>query len=398
MRTITFLIFILIFLGSIWFTLANQNNIIIIELLNYHIEISLILATVLLLVSSISIFYIFYFLIFLKRIPNSLKKYYQEKHEHQDINLLLEGFTSLFNDDVDENKQLLKKLIKHKDDSSLKALQPIISLLISQSYQHQYQQDKNYNEQLEDSYINLLLHENMKPIALKGLIKIRMEKKRYYDALIYAEKALTLNPKLEWLIKDLIKIYSELGIYEKADLIIHKALNYKFLKKEEANSLFISNFLAHANYAIANSNVELAIDLIEKALKIDPTNYDAIFTLVGIENDDLKTIYKVIEKAWKIKPSIELAKLLANKSKTLPLNKRVKLLTNLIDSNTNAKEGYQILAELYIDEKMLEDAKKIMEQFLELHAPDFRTIKLMALIEAKSHSNHNLIISWLNKL
>lgn len=398
MRTITFILFILIFFGSIWFTLTNQNNIIVIELLDYHIEISIILATILSLFVFIAVFYIFYFLLFIQKIPQSLKKYYQGKQDHQDLNLLLQGFASLFQDDIDQNKQILKKIAKHKDDPSLQELDPIVSLLVAQSNHFQYRKDASYNEALEDSYMNLLLHDDMKLVALKGLIQLRMEKKRYYDALIYAEKALTLESKLSWLIKDLIKIYSELGIYEKTDYIIHKALNYKYISKEEANSLFMKNFLAHANHLIANSEVEQAIELIEKALKIDPANYDAIFSLVGLEHGNIKSLAKVIEKAWKINPSLELAKLLFNKSKNEPLNKRIKLLENLIDCNTNAKEGYIMLAELYLEEKMLEQAKKVMEQSLALHAPDFRTIKLMALIEAKSHSNHNIIISWLNKL
>ena len=80
------------------------------------------------------------------------------------------------------------------------------------------------------------------------------------------------------------------------------------------------------------------------------------------------------------------------------VNKKIKLLEKLIDQAPESKEGYLSLAELYISESMLPNARITIDKLLTLHAPDQYTSKLMAIIEVKSQSNHSTILYWLNKL
>lgn len=396
MRIIIFVLFLASILGAAWLTLGNENNMISIEILNYHIDLSIILAIAFLFLFITTITLVIYFLSFLFNAPSSIKKHFQEKQNQQDLILLLNGFSHLHQDNLPNTKQLLKKITSHKDETHLQNLKPIISLLITQLNYIIYNENPT-NEELEDSLLNLLQYEEMKLTALKGLITIRMDKHRYYDALIYAEKAFGMDPKLPWLINYLIKIYTELGLYDKAENIINKAYSYDFIKKTELNSLLAKNFYGHAVYLISSSESEKAIKALEKSLKIDPSYYDAVLTLIGLQEEQ-KLVYKYIEKAWKIKPSLELAKLMLNCSNHETLNKRVKLLEGLINCNPEAKEGYLVLAELYLEEKMIDYAKKTMNKLLTLHAPDFYTCKLMAIIEASAHSSHSIIINWLNKL
>lgn len=396
MRIIIFILFLASILGSAWLILGNENNMISIEMLNYHIDVSIILAIAFIFLFITSITLVIYFLSFLFSAPNSIKKHFQEKQNQQNLILLLNGFSHLHQDNPSNTKQLLKKITSHKDDAHLQNLKPIISLLITQLNYSLYNTNPN-NEELEDSLLNLLQYEEMKLTALKGLITIRMDKHRYYDALIYAEKAFGIEPKLPWLITYLIKIYTELGLHDKAENIINKAYSYDFITKTELNSLLAKNFYDQAIYLISSSEAEKALKMLEKALKNDASFYEAVLTLSGLQEEP-KLVYKYIEKAWKIKPSLELAKLMLNCSNHEVLNKRVKLLEGLINSNPEAKEGYLVLAELYLEEKMIDYSKKTMNKLLALHAPDFYTCKLMAIIEASAHSNHSIIINWLNKL
>ena len=398
MRIVIFVLFLSTILGAIWLSLENESNFIMIELLGYHVEISIVLAIILLVIIFIILCFLIYFLIFLKNIPNSLKKHYQAKHNHQDLLLLLNGFASLYKDDLSKVRYTLKKLVSHKDDYQLQLLKPLVSLLTAQCNYLHYKENPNYNEALEDSYSDLLKYEEMRMVGFKGLITLRMHNNRYYDALIYAEKAFALEPKLHWLLVDLIKIYTELGIYDKADYIINKALSYKFIDKNEANSLLVKNFFADANYSIANSEMDKAISLLEEELKIDPDYYDAMLALIGLYQNNSKAIYKTIEKAWKVKPSMDIARLMLTKFTHETLNKKVKLIEGLIDLDSDIKEGYLVLTELYIEEKMLDQAKNTMDRLLALHAPDSDMSRLMALIEAKSNGDHNVIANWLNKL
>lgn len=398
MRVVMFTIFICLIFSAIWLSMTNANNIMVIELLDYHLEISIVIASVILFSTFLIFFLISYFFIYIQKIPTFLKRYYRERQDDQDIEFLLEGFATIYQKDIDKNKNILRKVHNHSNDPQLQLYKPILALFVAESYKMQYEQDKSYNDKLEDAYMTLIQFDEMKLIALKGFIDLRVENKRYYDALIYAEKASAIDSKQQWLIEILLVIYRELGMYEKTDYILNKALNYKYLSKQEVNVLLMQNMLAHANSLIANSEVDEAIDLLEKVLKMDPTCFDAIYTLVELYPETNKLSYKIIEKAWKVNPSRELSDLLYNKSKHESLSKRAKLFENMIDVNTNSKEGYIILAKLYLEEKLYEQAKKVLERLLSLHAPDNDSVKLMALVEAKLHSNHNVIISWLNKL
>ena len=181
------LILLLIFLTSvIWFQSDNEGQMII-EWFGFHLEFSAILIINMLAVSLALIFLLTYFLIFLKNIPSSLRKYYGEKQHRQDLLLLLDGFGALYNGDLAALKQLLKNIRHNQDHEQMQQLKPLVALLIA-AY-NEAQCDFAAEEELEDAYQLLLQYEKNKLTALRGLIRIRMKKKRYHDALNYAEKA-----------------------------------------------------------------------------------------------------------------------------------------------------------------------------------------------------------------
>ncbi|MCT4635730.1 MAG: hypothetical protein N4A31_05780 [Rickettsiales bacterium] len=393
MRIILFTLCLLVLLSSIWISLGNESNIII-EWLGYHVEISTIFATIFLLITLIILFLIIYFLIFLKNIPSSLRKHYYEKQNHDNLLLLLDCFSSLHSEDLTLVKKNIKKLHANKNHSQIQELNPIVSLLITKFY------ELTNSDNLEESYQKLIQYQSYKLIGLKGLIALRIQKKCYHEALAYAEKAFLINPKSSWLLSYLIEIYTALDLYEKAEYIIHEYFRYKFVNKKDYKAMLTKNLLEHANYLIANLQKDKAISLLEKALKLQPSYYEAVATLARLysQNNDKKLAYKIIQKAWINLPSIMLAHLIVNISQDETINKKVQLLENLIDKKPDAKEGYIVLAELYIKEDMLAQGRAVMDQLLALHAPDSETCKLMALIEAKAHNNHSIIINWLHRL
>lgn len=393
MRITLFTLCLLVLLSSVLLSLGGDSNIII-QWLGYHIEISTIFATLILLITLISFFLITYFLIFLKNIPSTLKKHYHDKQNHEDLLLLLNSFSSLHNEDLILVKKNLKKICSNKNHPQMKELEPLVSLLVTLSNQ------TINSEDLEDSYQNLIQHKDYKMIGLKGLITLRMQKKCYHDALVYAEKAFVIQPKHPWLLNYLIEIYTSLDLYEKAEYIIHESFRYKFINKQENRNLLSKNFLGYANYLITHSNKEKAMSSLEKALKIAPSYYEALSVLARlyIQDGHKKLSYKIIEKAWKNQPSMMISSLMVSISQEESLNKRIQLIENLIDKKPNSKEGYIALAEIYIKEDMLTQGRAVMDKLLTLHAPDSVTCKLMALIETKSHNNHSIIINWLHRL
>jgi uncharacterized membrane-anchored protein len=381
------------------FIIGDEGHITI-QWLGYHIEISSMLGISVLLMSLVIFAGFTQLVIFFKNIPNSIKKHYQNKQEHDDLMLLLNAFESLYCEDNAKAQKIAKKIEANKNHPQLQSLKTLTLLFNAQYNEQLYKHDSSAEEVLENIYQELLSHEKHKMTALKGLIKIRMNRKRYNDALFYAEKALALNSKTDWLLKYLIKIYMVLDLYEKAEKIIKKSENYGFIAKAEAEASLLHCYSAYANYLISNLDVKKAITALEQALTIDPTHPDALFPLVRLyyQDDNQKQAYKILEKAWKKSPSMSIAKTALNIYSNYKTEKKAKLLENLISIIPENKTGYLVLSELYIEENMLKEARLVMDRILSLHAPDSDICKIMALIETKAQNNYSTISNWLYKI
>ncbi|MEK6734248.1 MAG: tetratricopeptide repeat protein [Pseudomonadota bacterium] len=399
MRIIFYIIILLIAIATVWIPFQN-SEIITIDWIGYHIEISSIIMVILLLLFILILSLFLHFVIFLKSLPISIKKYYQEKQEKSDLLLLLEVNEVLYSQNIDKIKNLVKIIDKSKEHQQIKSLNFTVSFIKQQCYEVLYKHNNEYEEDLENSYQELLHSEKHKLLSYKGLIEIRLARDRYNDALFYAEKAYAISPKNHWLINDLIKIYQELDLYDKLDVVIKKALDYKFIAKEEVDELLIENYVNHANFYIAELDVDCAISLLEKALKIDPAYPDAVLILTRLysQTNKKRLAQKIIDKAWKKKPSEQLAYILLNIFQNETIIKKAKLLEGLINEAPEDESGYLVLAEFYIDEDMVSEARLVMDRLLSLHTPNYKISKVMALIETKTHNNYSIIENWLLKI
>lgn len=399
MRVIFFILLIITAISTAFFSLSN-NEYIIIQWLGFSIEISPILVVISLSSILMISILILHFLLFLKNIPSSLKKHYKEKQDHDDLLLLLDGFEAVYSEDLVKIAKISKKIDAKKDHSQIKLMKPLLLLLNVKINEAKYKIDLNCEEVLDNSYQELLKVQEYKIMGLKGLVTLRVNNKRYHDALFYAEKAYLEQPKSDWLLKYLIKIYMVLEFYELAEKSILKAEGYRFINKEEANDHLLQCYVSNANHVIASGDVKKAILLLEKALKIDPAHLEAVFTLARLysRDDNKRAAHKVVERAWKKNQSIELARFLLKIYSSYKADKKAKLLENLIDLAPENKTGYLSLAELYIEEGMMMQARAVMDKLLALHAPDSYMSKIMALIETKTQNNHSIIANWLSKI
>jgi uncharacterized membrane-anchored protein len=390
MWTIFFILLSIILLGILPFSNLSP---IVIQAFDYHIEISITLLVISSLIGIVLLFYLFYFLIFLKNIPKLLKKNYLEKQNHTDIMLLLDGFSALYQQDLVKAKSVMKKI--NCNHEQIKQLKPIFLLLSAQ-----FNEMNNCADPIEETYQELLHFEDLKMIALKGLITVRVNNKRYYDAQVYAEKAFSIQPKTKWLLDYLIIIYNHLSLYNKAEQIIKQALKFSLIDKLLANDLLIKCYIAMAHQHISHCEASGAISSLEQALKLDDSNFEASTTLARIyaQDNNQKAAYKILLKTWKRSPSLRLAKAILALYQNLTIDKKIKLIEELIDYAPESMDGYLSLAEIYINENMVQSAREAMDRLLSRHAPNFEAIKLMAIIEAKSQNNCSTILNWLNKL
>lgn len=383
------LLFFILSFAIIGLNVYLDSGPVIINWYDYHLEISIALVLFALLILVFALFYLSYFAIKLKNFPGSLKKYYTEKQSQHDLELLLNGFVAVYKEDIAKASSVIKKITP--EHQQIKALKPLFLLLL-------WQYHKLAEEETEKDLQELLKIDDLKVVALKDLIKLRMENKLYMEALSYGEQLYKLQPKTSWLSKDLIKIYLELKDYNNAQQMIKKASSYDFITQEEAENLLVKCLISHANLEI--NEPKKAIILLEKALKIDPSNYEAILQLSKIyqQKDEIKSAHKVIKKAWEKAPSLEIARLMLNLYDDQTIDKKIKIVKDLIDSAPQEKTSYLVMAELCIDEDMILAARAAMDKLLEIYAPDPHMSKLMAIIEAKAQAGSANIINWLKKI
>ncbi len=270
---------------------------------------------------------------------------------------MLDGLSALYQQDISKVKWVMGKI----DLSHMKLLKPIFIIFKSQC-------SLMLSDEIgvEQGYQELLHFEKVKLIALQGLINIRMNNKSYHDALIYAKMALDINPKLCWLMKNLVDIYMELGQYDEVEQVVKKSLKYNFIDSNEENSLLAKCYIAMAEKFQDDLKLEQAIDY--------------------------------LKKAWKKTPSLEVARIILALHHNESINKRIKLMEGLISAAPNSSDGYLAMAEFYIKEDMLTAARTVMDKLLTICTPDRNISKVMAIIETKAHVSHSIILNWLNRL
>lgn len=398
MKIIFWILILSIVITAIFFPFDNEAFLSI-EWLDYHIEISSMVLVIAFFALFILLTIFTNFLLFLKNIPHKLEEYYKEKQEKKDFTTLLNAFEAIAIDDKSSIKKLYKVIKANQSNLQKKSDLPM-ALLLAKLCENMSKYDKGYEEEIDYYYQELLHNEKTKFIGLSKLIDRRVTQRRFHDAIFYAEKAYDINPKDAWLLNIMLNIYSELELYDKAEKIIKKATDLDHFSKEKANQLLLTNYIAHSKHAISLSEVEQAISFLEKALKIDIANEEAVFILSRLHSQDnnKKAAQKVLEKAWHKHPSLALAKQMLNINYGLKTSQKVKILENLISEAKENKAGYIALTELYLEEDMIAEARTTMDKLLSLHAADSYMSKLMAIIETKSQNNHSSIMNWLYKI
>ena len=221
MKIIFFLLLLIVSGLAIYFPI-NTDRYVTIEWLDYHVEISSILLISVIIIIFFVLFVFTNFLIFIKNIPSSIRKTYIHKKEQNNTLFIIEGFESLYTEDTDTIKKIAKKIENSRNNQVNEDYKYTLTLLLAQYNEAIFKKDKENESVLEDLYQELLHYKQSSMIALKGLIKLRMARKRYHDALFYAEKAFNIDSKIDWLLNDLVVIYTELENYDQAEKIIKK--------------------------------------------------------------------------------------------------------------------------------------------------------------------------------
>lgn len=239
-------IIIFIFIAMVYFINDIESKIII-ELLDYRVEASLVftLFSLILLI----ILLIIIIKLFLKII--NLPRFFREKHNNNKLKSGLLAMVKAFECMIIDDRQGIIKNYKIAKNDLVQCIeiQPYLKLLEYKYYYADEQNDK------AETQLKLLLEEkNLQKLVLKELIYFYKKNKNYPAALKYAEKLYEDNVSSPWLIDELFNLYGKLYLWPSQLKIIAKMV---FLDEIEKNKLIARNYFNQANFEFIEANHDL---------------------------------------------------------------------------------------------------------------------------------------------
>jgi uncharacterized membrane-anchored protein len=253
----------------------------------------------------------------------------------------------------------------------------------------------------EENYKSMLGNKNLHFVGLKKLFFLKHKQGKYSEALIYGEEAFDINHKIEPIKLLLLDIYKKLNMWEKAQKIL-KTFDNKFYKTGilDINQEYKEIYIKYAEDLKNQNLIPDATNTLEKLHKRLPQDKEVAILLAKlyIETNQLKSAQNTIKHIWKYSQNKELAILYANSFKSETALKKITKLKDLIDSSPESYEGYIVLAEIMINENMLDKAQEVMEKLLEKHPVNSDIAIIMSKIETKSSAKPSEIYKWLEKI
>jgi HemY protein len=232
-------------------------------------------------------------------------------------------------------------------------------------------------------------------VALRGLYAQARQAGDEGRASSLAERAYASNPRLEWASSAKLKRHAAERDWPAVLAVLESQRRNGLLSEEEAKKKRAVVHLAQA-MAAEGSDRDAALDLAEKALKLDPRLVPAAVLAGRVQFDKghLRRGLKSIEKAWAINPHPDLAQAYAHARPGDSAQDRLARIRDLIKLSPGGEEGAIALAKAAVEARDWRTARQALAE----HAagrPRARICALMAEIEEGEFGDKGRAREWL---
>ncbi len=334
-------------IASVW--LADHNGVISIDWLGYHIETTILFATI--------IFSILFFVLL------TLAEWRFSSRADRVLSALTKGFAAIAVSDIKKAKsasvQVTRLLKKHQSNM------PIAHILAAQTAQLEGKADE-----ANVHFSALLENKQTKFAALKGLLVNACQEKDLTQAINYAEQAYKMNAKAGGIAPALLLLYKQAGMWEKA---------YSFLKSYNRGAILsfsskgdefdVNQEKSTIAYLLSlkfykDGDVKNATNIIYTANKLNPAFIPAALFAVEIANKigNKRKSLSIIEKTWKYSPHPELAKVYVLDLEGKALLKKA---CKLMKINPTSSDSRKLVAEAYLALGNVEKSRETLLPALE---------------------------------
>jgi HemY protein len=361
---------LLIVAGLFFAWLADQPGSVAITWGERIIEMKIIVAAVLVAASVLALWFTTGVLMRLWRTPRSAREHWRFRKHRKAHDSLSRGLIAASAGDAQSaNRLAVQAAGMLKND-------PLLTVLEAQAAQL-----KGDHAAVKRSFEAMTRRPETEVLGLRGLFSEARQAGDFAAAIQYAERALTLNPRLAWASAATLHIQMARKDWGAAARTITGQSKSGLLPRGDADRRRAALLAAQA-LNLEDTNRTVALSLAMEAHDLDRSLVPAALVAgrCHIANGSARKAQKAIRFTWLQQPHPELAELMAHSKPGEDAEERFERVRDLVGNTDEHLEGAYALARAAVSARRFEAAKKILAPHVE-HAPQARFCALMADIE-----------------
>ena len=241
----------------------------------------------------------------------------------------------------------------------------------------------------------MLASPDTEQLGLRGLFLEAQREREQEAARQFAERALKLNPKLDWPIEALFDLQCRAGDWQGALDTLAVGRRQGTIDKTIANRRRAVLLVAQAQ-AAEDTTADKALELAQEAHRLAPDLVPAaaIAGRILASQGNTPRAARVLLKTWRLSPHPDLAAAYAYARPGDSPRDRLNRVRHLARLTPHDSEGPIALAITAIEAREWDEARKALEPLLEERLTQ-RVATLMARIEGEQHGHAGRVREWL---
>jgi HemY protein len=363
---------VVIALAASFTWLADRPGKLSISWMGRDVEMSVLVATVLLLITFFLLYWAWSLFRRIWRTPTTAREFWKFRRTQK-------GYASLSRGIIAANAGDAQGAAKHAAIAS-KTLgdEPLLDVLNAQAAQLQ-----GDRAAVKRAFEAMLKNSETEILGLRGLFAEAKQAGDLTAATAHAERALHLNPRLSWASSAMLQIQSTRKDWSAAAATIATQGKSGLLPRPEADRKRAILLTAEA-LGVEDQNRDRALKLASEAHDLDPALVPAALVAARchIANGSTRKAVKVISTTWAKAPHPDLAQLLAQAKPDGP-EERFERVRDLVGNTEESLEGAHALARAAVGARRFDAARQTLQPHL-VDQPQARLCALMAEIEDAS--------------
>lgn len=366
-----FALLLLIGLGFAW--LADRPGSITVRWLGREVEMSVLVAAVVLLAALAALLFLWSLLKKILRSPRTTREYLRFRKHRKGYESLSRGIIAAGAGDAQNAHRHATAAAGALTD------EPLVALLEAQAAQL-----KGDKAKVRDVFEQMTKSPDTELLGLRGLFSEAQRSGDLASALKHAERALALNPRLPWASSAVLQVQTARKNWESAALTLDQQGRSGLLPKDEANRKRAALLAAEA-LALEDTNREQAFSLASKAHDLDPALVPATLVVARghIANGNARKATKLLRSAWQNAPHPDVAELIGRVQPGAGPEDRFERVRDGVGATENSLEASVALARAAIAAQRFDVARDALSDFAS-EQPQARVCALMAQVEEAS--------------